>query len=67
VNEVANAVWFRHEPAHPTANQTRDQDGEGEPIATIFIWKISIAEDTGKVTNTIGCFNVAASKPTAVT
>jgi hypothetical protein len=65
VNEVANAVWFRHKPANPSSNQTGYQDCKGEPIATIFIWKISIAEDTGKVTNTIGGSNVAARKPTA--
>jgi hypothetical protein len=67
VNEVANAFWFRHKPANPRSNQTGYQDCKGEPIAAVFIWKISISEDTGKVTNTIGCFNVAASKPTAVT
>jgi hypothetical protein len=67
VNEVANAIWFRHEPTHPSANQTGDQDCKGESITAVFIWQVSIAKNSGKITNTIGCFNVAASEPTSVT
>ena len=63
---MTNAVWFRHEPAHPTANQTRDKDCKRKTVTTVLIREVAVSKNSGKVTNTICRLHVAAGKPTAV-